>query len=201
MHLGIDFDNTIVCYDALFHRVCVEKKLIPAETPANKSDVRNYLRRIGKEEAWTEMQGYVYGERMSEAAPYPGVLEFIAAFHRTGHSVSIISHKTLHPFLGPKYDLHEAALKWLEQQGFFDPKRIGLARENVFLELTKEAKLERIGSAGATHFIDDLPEFLGEPGFPEKVRRILFDPNQLYTDEIRFTRATSWKVIGRILPS
>ena len=197
-HFGIDFDNTIVCYDALFHRVCVEKGLIPPEIPVNKSDVRNYLRRIGNEDAWTEMQGYVYGARMSEAAPYPGVLEFFAACCKAGKPVSIISHKTRRPFLGPQYALHQAARDWLELQGFFDPARIGLPRENVFFELTKEAKLARIAAAAVSHFVDDLPEFLAARGFPCGVERILFDPNELYPAE-NFTRAKSWAQIKELL--
>ncbi len=193
MHIGIDFDNTIACYDALFHRVCVEKGLIPPEVPVNKSDVRNYLRRTGNEPAWTEMQGYVYGARMAEAAPYPGVLEFFLACRAAATPVSIISHKTRHPFLGPPYDLHQSAQNWLEAQGFFDAGKIGLPRQNVFFELTKEAKLERIRTRGISHFIDDLPEFLSVPGFPGHVRRILFDPNGLYEQSREITRAASWK--------
>ncbi len=200
MHIGIDFDNTIVCYDALFHRVCLEKGLIPKDVPVNKSDVRNYLRSIGNEEAWTEMQGYVYGVRMREAAPYPGVLDFLAACRQNGTPVSVISHKTRHPFLGPQYDLHQSAQDWLEQQGFFKPDGLGVPRQNVFFELTKEAKLERIRAAGVSHFIDDLPEFLALPGFPEDVHRILFDPNDLYVAESKFSRVTSWSEIHKLLP-
>ena len=195
MLLGVDFDNTIVCYDALFHRVCRERGLIPADVPVNKSDVRNFLRRAGREEAWTEMQGYVYGARMAEAEPYPGVMKFFQACRAAGVVCRIISHKTLRPFLGEPYDLHAAATAWLEQHGFFDTTRIGLTGECVHFELTKAAKLERIGSAGCTHFIDDLPEFLAEPAFPRGVERILFDPNQLYADEKQFVRATTWAEI------
>ena len=198
MLLGIDFDNTIVCYDALFHKVAREQGLIPADVPVNKSDVRNYLRRVDNEAAWTEMQGYVYGGRMSEAAPYPGVLEFFRACRAAGIPTSIVSHKTRHPFLGEKYDLHAAATAWLEQQGFFDPAQIGLPRANVFFELTKQAKLDRIGQCGCTHFIDDLPEFLGESSFPAGTQRILFDPNQLYADEHRFRRIPDWAEARRI---
>ena len=199
MHIGIDFDNTIVCYDELFHRVCLEKGLITPDVPVNKSDVRNYLRRIGRENDWTEMQGYVYGARMSEASAYPGVLEFLTACRRRAVTVSVISHKTRHPFLGPQYDLHESAQNWLKQQGIFDEGGIGLPRKNVFFELTKEAKLDRIRAGGVSHFIDDLPEFLAAPGFPGNVRRILFDPNELYAEEKQFTRATSWPEIQKLL--
>ncbi len=192
MRLGLDFDNTIVCYDAIFHRVALEDGLIPADLPATKSDVRNHLRAMGREEAWTEMQGRVYGPRLREAAPYPGVLEFVRRVRAAGIPVAVISHKTRHPFLGEKHDLHAAAWGWLEQEGFFDPARIGMARENVFLELTKRAKLERIGAWGCSHFIDDLPEFLGEAAFPAGVDRWLFDPNDLYREETRFHRLGHW---------
>lgn len=198
MHLGVDFDNTIVCYDALFHRVAREQNLIPVDVPVNKSDVRNYLRRVDNEVAWTEMQGTVYGGRMREATPYPGVLDFFQACRKAGIPTSIVSHKTRHPFLGEKYDLHAAAIAWLEQSGFFDAERIGLPRARVFFELTKAAKLERIGQCSCTHFIDDLPEFLSEPGFPTTVQRILFDPNQLYADEHRFLRLADWAAARRM---
>jgi FMN phosphatase YigB (HAD superfamily) len=199
--LGVDFDNTIVCYDGLFHRVCRERNLIPADVPVSKSEVRNYLRRVGQEPAWTEMQGYVYGARMSEAEPYPGVLDFFRACRCAKVPVCIISHKTRHPYLGEKYDLHEAALGWLTQQGFFDEAQIALPRENVFLELTKEAKLKRIGESGCTQFIDDLPEFLLDPLFPVGVQRLLFDPNDHYFDGPDYIRKRDWQGIQTTLIS
>jgi hypothetical protein len=199
MHIGIDFDNTIVSYDTLFHKVCLEKNLIPPTVPVNKSEVRDYLRRIGREEAWTEMQGYVYGARMAEAEMYPGVRDFFARLRARGVPLCIISHKTRHPFLGPKYDLHSAAQDWLEKQGFFEPNRVGLPRANVFFELTKEAKLQRIASTGVTHFIDDLPEILNAPAFPDGVKRILFDPHDLSKDEPTLIRRKSWPEIETLL--
>jgi len=44
VRIGIDFDNTIVSYDTLFHRVALERGLIPISVPANKISVREYLR-------------------------------------------------------------------------------------------------------------------------------------------------------------
>jgi hypothetical protein len=199
MRLGIDFDNTIVCYDALFHRVAGEGGWIPADLPANKSDVRNHLRQAGREDVWTRLQGEVYGARMTEAMPYPGVIEFLVQCRRAQVRVFIISHKTRRPFLGDPHDLHQAALDWLEQHGAFDPDRLGLGRDQVFFELTKAAKLERIGRCGCTHFIDDLPEFLAEPDFPPDVQRILFDPNGQYPAETRFVRLPNWQQAGTLL--
>jgi len=191
MHIGIDFDNTIVSYDSLFHRAALERGLIPPDLPATKSCVRDHLRRAGREDDWIKLQGCVYGPRLSEAVPYPGVLRFFEGCRRAGIGLSIISHKTRLPALGQPRDLHQAAFNWLEQQGFFDPSGIGLSPSDVFFELTRAAKLERIVQRRCTHFIDDLPEVLSEPDFP-KIERILFDPHGLYGGQTQWARAQSW---------
>jgi len=195
MIIGVDFDNTIVCYDGIFHRVALERGLIPNDLPQDKTTVRNHLRQTDREPDWTEMQGYVYGPRLIDAQPYPGVLEFFRTAVQQGIEVRIISHKTKHPFLGEQHDLHAAAWGWLEANGFFDPARIGIRRDQVFLELTKESKHQRIGTLGCTHFIDDLPEFLLDPAFPVGVERIHFDPCGTAKPENGLRSAQSWSQI------
>lgn len=175
MRIGLDFDNTIVSYDALFHKVALEQDLVPPDTPANKVVVRDYLRRIGKEAFWTEMQGYVYGARMDEASAYPGAIEFMRWARRAGHDLAIVSHKTKHPFLGPKYDLHAAARSWVDKHLGENGSAL-IAENQMFFELTKEEKLARIGSFGCDIFLDDLPEILQASAFPAGIRRVLFDP-------------------------
>lgn len=192
MVVGVDFDNTMICYDRLFHQIAVQQGLIPSSVLATKRDVRDYLRQQEREEAWIELQGYAYGARIQEATPFPGVREFFARCHRQGVRVLIISHKTRRPFQGPDYDLHEAAHRWLADRGFYDPAKGGLSRDRVWFELTKQEKLDRIASAGCEYFIDDLPEFLAEPGFPLQVKPVLFDPNDQHGGEPRFLRLTSW---------
>lgn len=175
MRIGIDFDNTIVSYDALFHKVAREQDLVPERTPVNKVAVRDHLRRIGQEDRWTEMQGYVYGARMDEASAYPGVVDFMQACVRAGHVVTIVSHKTRHPFLGPQYDLHASARSWIAHHLARDGRPI-LPETQVFFELTKEEKLARIAACACDVFIDDLPEILAAPAFPSATRPLLFDP-------------------------
>lgn len=175
MRIGIDFDNTIVSYDALFHRVACEQGLVPTEMPVNKVAVRDHLRDIGQEDRWTEMQGYVYGARMNEAIAYPGVLEFFKNAVSAGYDLAIVSHKTKYPYLGPKYDLHVTARAWVERHLVCGINQI-LPPEKVFFEETKEDKLARVASLGCDVFIDDLPEILSAPRFPKAVRPILFDP-------------------------
>ena len=175
--IGIDFDNTIVCYDDVFQAIAVEQGLVPPHAATSKTAIRDHLRSVGQEDRWTELQGTIYGPRMMDAPPFPGVVEFFAACRAAGMPVAIVSHRTRFPYLGERHDLHAAARDWLARHGFHDPAGIGLPVERVFFEETKEAKLARIAEVGCTHFIDDLPELLAHPLFPATVRRILFDPH------------------------
>jgi len=180
MRIGLDFDNTIISYDALFYKVAREQGVVPFETPVNKIAVRNTLRRIGREEVWTEIQGTVYGARIDEAVAYPGVIKFLRWARRSRHKVAIVSHKTKHPFLGPQYDLHSAARTWVDRHLCVNSSPL-IPASQVFFELTKEEKLARIGDFGCDVFLDDLPEILQASEFPTNTRRILFDPEGHYT--------------------
>lgn len=200
MRIGLDFDNTIVSYDVLFHKVAAEQGVIPAGTPVNKLAVRDYLRSAGKEPVWTEMQGTVYGARMDEAAAFPGVIEFMRGAIRAGHELAIVSHKTKKPFLGPQYDLHAAARAWVEHHLLEGGEPL-IPPGQVFFELTKEAKLARIDSFGCNVFIDDLPEILAAAAFPATVQRILFDPEGHYAAMTLegVTTCHSWEEITQCL--
>jgi hypothetical protein len=179
MRIGIDFDNTIVSYDHLFHKVALEKGLIPESSAQNKISVRNYLREQNKEFEWTLLQGEVYGPKITDAAPCKGVIEFIKTAQSKKHEIFIISHRTKFPFLGPKYDLHKAAQNWLDK--FLVMHDIDLAlKSNAFFELTKEDKISRISYLNCDVFIDDLPEILDMEGFLNKTNRILYDPENKY---------------------
>jgi hypothetical protein len=45
--IGIDFDNTIVCYDEVFGRVAVEQGLVPPHAATSKTAIRDHLRASG----------------------------------------------------------------------------------------------------------------------------------------------------------
>jgi len=196
MLVGLDFDNTIVCYDRLFHRLARERGLLADGVVETKGAVRDYLRSIGREPDWTEMQGVGYGPRISDAEPFHGVKDFLAGCKAAGVRVVIVSHKTKHPYLGPEYDLHAAAHTFLDAHGFYRTGDTGLSPDSVYLELTKQAKLDRIGALGCDVFVDDLPEFLGEPSFPAKPRKFLFDPAAANPDRADYTRVASWAALA-----
>jgi hypothetical protein len=190
MILGIDFDNTIACYDRVFHRHALAQELIPPSVLPKKNEIRNYLRKEGREDEWTLLQGFVYGNCMREVEPFPEVVVFFRQCHHLGIPVFIISHRTRHPYKGKKYDLHVAAFDWIKQQSLYSDSAEIL--KNVFFELTKEEKIERIRLQHCTHFIDDLPEFLTEPAFPNDIQKILFDPLEVHPDCRIKTHVRSW---------
>lgn len=196
MRIGFDFDNTIVSYDALFYRVAVEQALVPAELPQTKRAVRDYLRRVDNEDAWTRMQGHVYGARMDDAEAYAGAIEFMRLARERGIAMSIVSHKTRHPYMGPKYDLHAAARAWVERFLVDDGREL-IEPGQVFFEPTKEEKIARIADIGCDDFIDDLPEILRMPGFPQGTGRILFDPEDHHAGDGMDAKLGSWQEIRR----
>jgi len=190
MRIGIDFDNTIVCYDNVFYYAALEKGLIPKNLQKSKQSVRDYLRSVDKEDEWIELQGYVYGRRLDLAKPFKGVCDFFKKSKKKNIEIFIISHKTLNPFKGPKYNLHEAAKCWLLNQSFYNEKIAS------HFELTLEEKLNRINLTNCDYFIDDLPELLREGKFPKSTKKILFDPNNLHQDSIGYMRFCSWKELS-----
>jgi hypothetical protein len=195
MRIGFDFDNTIVSYDELFFNVATEKSLIPASLPQSKLAVRDYLRKVDDEDSWTEMQGYVYGARMNDAVAYAGAIEFIRLARDCGIAMVIVSHKTKHPFMGPKYNLHDAARGWVENYLVEGVKNL-IEPDQVFFEVTKKDKIARIAQCECDFYIDDLPEILSMPGFPKKTERILFDPENSHGDDsVVGARLESWQEI------
>ena len=198
MHIGVDFDNTIVSYDGVFHRVAVARGLVLPDVGSTKQDVRNDLLWREQDDVWTELQGYVYGVAIVDARPFSGVLDFFSRCRMRNIDVCIISHKTRVPVVGEQFDLHQSAWNWLNTHGFLGASRSGLSEGHIHFEETKQRKLGRIAEVGCTHFIDDLPEFLSAAQFPLDVKRILFDPHGRH-QQPGVCRAGSWKEISDIL--
>jgi hypothetical protein len=198
MRIGLDFDNTIVSYDSLFHKVAVEKGHVAPEVGKSKLAVRDHLRARGREAVWIEMQGYVYGARMMEAEAFPGAIDFLCHARGGVIEASIVSHKTLYPFAGPSYDLHKAARGWIAAHLVKDDMPL-LPLERVFFELTKDKKLARIATSGFDIFVDDLPEILTHPAFPQRTLPVLFDPTGQELLPPRVLRVTSWKALHELV--
>ncbi len=192
MVIGIDFDNTLISYDAVFHRLALEAGLIGPAVPAAKRAIRDAVRRSPQgEAAWQALQGQAYGPRILEAEVAPGAREFLARCLASGTPALVISHKTEFASVDPsRTPMREAARGWLAAQGFGHlPVRFGASRGE---------KLGHIRAAGCTHFIDDLEETFLDPDFPPRVQALLYAPGGA-PDRPGMTVAASWSAITRSL--
>lgn len=179
MLIGVDFDNTIVNYDCVFHKAAQERRLISRSVPPEKKAVRDSIRRDHDDIAWQRLQSEVYANRMHDAEVMPGVRECWEALCEAGHALCIVSHKTVHAhFDDNKTDLRELARQWLKSAGLVGGVRCAVRESDVFFESTREEKVRRIASLGCGAFVDDLLEVFLEPNFPEGVRKILFGPGE-----------------------
>jgi FMN phosphatase YigB (HAD superfamily) len=189
--VGVDLDNTIICYDQAFHRAAIERGWIDPATPAAKTAVKKSV--VGKvgDRAWTELQGFVYGPGLDAATAYPGAAAFFAECAGQGIRTVIISHKTQYAAAGPRYDLREAAAAWLKSSGLFN-----FADDSVVFTDTRAAKLDAVRKLGCQTLIDDLPEVFRDPSYPRETDFILFDPDQAHPDWTATPRAASWAEIS-----
>ena len=197
INLGIDFDNTLITYDSIFREVAIEKNLIANDFPEDKKLIRNFLREENKEDLFTLLQGEIYGKRVSEAKQAKGMFDVLKKLNESDINLFIVSHKTKTPYLGPKYDLHTAAKNWLEKNLFFEKGGINMSRENVYFEVTKEKKIERIKNIGCTHFIDDLPEILDL--IDSNIKKILYSPLKNNSDDKNFLIMKDWSDLNNLL--
>lgn len=193
MHLGIDFDNTIANYDTAFYAAARERSLIPEDAESTKSGVKQFLIDDGRENDWTELQGFVYGPGIRHATPFPGFMDFVRQAANARWRLTIVSHKTKHPYRGPAYDLHASAAEWLDMLGIMK------SVDARYFELTKEEKLDRVAAEKIECFVDDLPDILRHERFPrESVRPLLFDPNGIHGAS-EFDRLRSWQTAWEML--
>ena len=175
--VGIDFDNTVICYDAVFQRLAAEAGLVPADPPRPQKAIREAARRSPEGDlAWQRLQGLAYGPRIQEARPAEGVLAFLARCRAAAVEVHIISHKTETASVDPTgTNLRDAARRWLADHGFF-AAGAGLDPGHFHCGATRPEKVALIRASGCTCFIDDLVETFREETFPAEVQAILYAP-------------------------
>ena len=197
VRIGLDFDNTLAGYDDVFASAGAALGLLPASFAGCKRDVRETLRSQPEgESAWMRLQGRVYGMHMHEAALIAGADGFLRSCRARGAEVFVVSHKSRFGHFDPdRVDLREAALAWMEAQGFFAADGFGIPRRNVFFADTRAGKVARIAALGCDVVVDDLEEVFREPGFPAGVRKILFDPASGARPESGVLALPSWKDI------
>ena len=146
--IGIDLDNTIVCYDSVFKYV--SKKFTKNSTvkTIDKKKFKSKILESNGLKKWKEIQALIYGKYIKDAEIFPGFLEFAVQSKLRGSELFIVSHKTKYGhFDSRKILLREKALKWMENKGFFDQNYIGFNKKNVLFANTRNEKIRiRIGA-------------------------------------------------------
>jgi len=192
MRIGLDFDNTIVCYDNAIARWADELFHLPEEVPRTKLGQRDYLSSEGRESEWTAFQGELYGPGMGYAQPFEGAITTMQQLKADGHNLTIVSHRSRFPYAGRRYDLHQAAQEWIATR--LEIEGISPTNSNSvhFME-SRQDKLAKIAETDCTVFLDDLPEVLEAPGFPSLTVGILFSPNNYCTQVDGQLTISNWK--------
>jgi len=187
MLIGLDFDNTIACYNDVFTSEAKIKGLVNKEWEGSKQDLKLLLDTLedGKK-TWQKMQGQVYGPSMQKATLFPGVARFLLRCKLNGHIVFIVSHKTKYGHYDKtKTLLREASLKWMDSQGFFKEDLFGINRTNIFFANTQSEKVLKIKSLNLDVFIDDLEEVFQHQDFP-KIKKIHFNSSSSIQSGVEF---------------
>jgi hypothetical protein len=195
--IGVDFDNTLISYDEVMHKVAVQWGLISADVRKSKNDIRDKIRSLPDGEIkWQRLQSVVYGSRMDEAKLIDGVQSFFHLCQKHRATVYIISHKTEYTNNDTGVNLRFAAMSWMKRNRFFEVNGVGLSPEAVYFESTRHEKIERIRSLGCTHFIDDLEETFLEDSFPADVEKILYAPHMQCSSLGAVRVVTSWQEVN-----
>jgi len=132
---------------------------------------------------------------MAYAEPFEQALETMQALRDMGHSLCIVSHRSLRPYAGPVYDLHAAARAWVDEW----LANSGLiANEMAHFHETRGEKIAAIRDLGCDAFLDDLPEVLEDERFPSACWAILFDP-ECFHAQSKAQRAKHWGELPALL--
>ena len=68
--LGIDLDNTIICYDELIYKLAKKKfyKLNLNKNLNSKNIIKSEIINNYNNTEWTKLQGLIYGEKLNYAS-------------------------------------------------------------------------------------------------------------------------------------
>jgi hypothetical protein len=174
--IGIDLDNTLINYDAVFCAFAEERGLLDSDKATSKAAIREALRALPEGDlVWQRLQGAVYGKGVRRAVLFDGAAVFLQRARERGCEVFIVSHKTEFGHFDPdRVNLRDAAMDWMKGQGFFREDGFGIPNGNVLFAATRSDKIAAIAELDVEVFIDDLPEVLEDKGFPATVVGLLF---------------------------
>ena len=192
--LGIDFDNTIVKYDRLFHNLAVEYGYVNKELEKRKVIVRDTMNKKGLKKEFTCLQGEVYGNKIMDAEIAENLLNALEQIYSAGVKLVIVSHKTKYPIEGQKYDLHKAAKEWLRENKIINNRKIGIEERDIYFAATKEEKIKIIEALKCDYFVDDLVDILKK--ISSKCKKFHYSETK---NEANIYNTSNWLDIAKLI--
>jgi len=202
IHIGIDFDHTIVDYNGIFAEKAEYLGFIDNKRELSKNEVKYLLKNsIDGDRKWGILQSEVYSEGICKALPMDGFFNFVKICRVKQIPLTIISHKNKsNPFDLKNRNLQKPALDWMSKHGFFNDLILDFHLDQVFFADTVEEKVKKIKSVNCSHFIDDLMTVLSHPYFPERTCKILYQKNRsLERDNAVLDYSGNWYKITNYL--
>ena len=142
LRIGLDFDNTIITYDAVFLAAARKWGLVGTDFTGGKQAIRDTIRLLPDGElSWQKLQGQVYGKGLAQAEMVEGVDEFLRRCRKNNVPVVVVSHKTEFGHHDPdRINLRNAARAWMAEHGFFQAGGYGIAPDAVYFESTRRTR-------------------------------------------------------------
>ena len=139
MRIGLDLDNTLICYDQAFARVGKEEGLLPASFEGNKAEVKRALlaeRPDGY--LWEACRAWSMADESMPRVLFDGVDGFL----RSCRAADTDRHREPQDGIGAHdpltTDLRVAALRWMENNSS-SSQGLGLER-NVVTSRAREMR-------------------------------------------------------------
>ena len=171
MNIGIDLDNTIICYDNCFKKAQGILGIKSSLKSSKEQVKKKILKKKNGIETWKKIQSLSYGALIDNAQIFDGFIEFLNICKMRKVKLFIISHKTKQPhYFKSNTSLRKLALNWINKKINYDENFF----ENIYFESTQESKIKRIKKLDLDYFIDDLEEIFNNKIFPNKIKKILF---------------------------
>lgn len=192
--VGLDIDNTVIEYGRIFSEIAVERGIVEESCRfLDKKELRERLIDQGMEDMFTAIQGQVYGKELFRVKIRAELKIAISALEDCGCTIVLVSHKTRHPYMGPKYDLRKAADEWLRMNGITEGRKKQI--EVHYADTVKE-KIEIVKSLGCHYFVDDLSKIVRE--LECFTNGILYDPSGNQTGACKYC-ISEWRELTAII--
>jgi hypothetical protein len=164
MRIGFDLDNTVIDYSKAASIWIQENKII-AENSV-ESLKKFYQSRGNYDSEWLEVQEWLYSDGLRYAVLAKGVTLLLKKVMDEGGIIFFVSHKSQFSAKN-NIDLRAPATFWLKEK--LDPL-LGTSGYQVFFEITRRLKVQRIRQLNLELFVDDLVSVFQDSEYPRTTK-------------------------------